>query len=532
MTTRSRSLARLLAPAPVLLLAVTAVAPPVAAAPAGTPAKPHVTTAAQVARAAAAVTLNPVADAWVDASHPTVNAGRTASLRVDAVPRQVAYLRFEVADVATDPTAVLRLYVETASSTGVDVHPVADNNWDENTITYGNAPPIGATVVRSGPVGADTWVSVNVSSLVTGNGPVTMALTTTNDTGLRVTSREGVDKPQLMTPAPPNPSPYVVTRTGATTYRAASDVTGETYTGSLKTVLESAVVELNRLGGGTVRFEAGTFDFGAEYMKLEGVRKVTFVGAGMYDTLIRNDNSSAGDTEPFNTKGWDGVVVRDLAVSAGGAFRSTSDALDFDDGNNMVVERVRVTASRGRGIVFDGKNQTWTSMGNTVRDCVISGAQSDGVELLATSGDTVTGCTITNVGGHGIQVNRASSTADQPNKTADHNLISDNVIDQAGQDGININSGTGNQIIDNHVTDSSDDTPNRDGIRVTTATGITCVDTVVSGDVAIDDQTVRTQRYGLYVTEGCNATVVGPGNTFTPNRVSAVRDAGNGTIFR
>ncbi|GAB3063678.1 CBM96 family carbohydrate-binding protein [Micromonospora schwarzwaldensis] len=530
MTARSRSPLRHLAPA--LVLAVVAVASPAAAAPARATAKPHATTAAQVARAAAAVTLTPVADAWVDASHPTVNAGRTASLRVDAVPRQVAYLRFEVTDVDTDPTAVLRLYVETASSTGVDVHPVADSAWDESTITDDNAPPIGATVVRSGPVGADTWVSVNVSSLVTGNGPVTVALTTTNDTGLRVTSREGTNKPQLLTPAPPDPSPYVVTRTGPTTYRAASDVTGETYTGSLKTVLESAVVELNRLGGGVVRFDAGTFDFGAEYLKLEGIRRVTFVGAGMYDTLIRNDNSTAGDTEPFNTKGWDGVIVRDLAVSAGGAARSTSDALDFDDGNNMVVERVRVTASRGRGIVFDGKNQTWTSMGNTVRDCVISGAQSDGVELLATSGDTVTGCTISDVGGHGIQVNRASSTADQPNKTADHNIISDNVIDQAGQDGININSGTDNRVVDNHVTDSSDDTANRDGIRVTTATGITCVDTVVSGNVAVDDQTVRTQRYGLYVTEGCDATVVGPGNTFTPNRVSAVRDAGNGTIFR
>ncbi|MFI2712146.1 DNRLRE domain-containing protein [Micromonospora sp. NPDC018662] len=530
MTTRSRSPLRLLAPA--LVLVLVGLAPPATAAHAATRADPHATTAAEVARAAAAVTLTPAADAWVDASHPTVNAGRTASLRVDAVPRQVAYLRFDVTDVDSDPTAVLRLYVETASSTGVDVHPVSNHTWDESTITYDNAPPVGETTVRSGPVGADTWVSMNVSSLVTGNGPVTVALTTTNDTGLRVTSREGVNKPQLLTPAPPNPSPYVVTRTGSATYRAASDVTGETYTGSLKTVLESAVVELNRLGGGTVRFGAGTFDFGAEYMKLEGIRRVTFVGAGMYDTLIRNDNSSAGDTEPFNTKGWDGVIVRDLAVSAGGAFRSTSDALDFDDGNNMLVERVRVTASRGRGIVFDGKNQTWTSMGNTVRDCVISGAQSDGVELLATSGDTVTGCTITDVGGHGIQVNRASSTADQPNKTADHNVISDNVINQAGQDGININSGTDNRILDNEITNSSDDTPNRDGIRVTTATGITCVDTVVSGDVAIDDQTVRTQRYGLYVTEGCNATVVGPANTFTPNRVSAVRDAGNGTIFQ
>ncbi|TDC60121.1 right-handed parallel beta-helix repeat-containing protein [Micromonospora sp. KC207] len=484
---------------------------------------------------AAAATLTPVADATVDAGHPLRNYGGAVSLRVDGSPHQVAYLRFEVTGTGDEPSAVLRLYIETASSTGLYVHGVSDDDWREGTLTYHNAPPIGPVVASSGPIAADTWLSVDVSSLITGDRPVTLALTTTDDTGFRLTSRDGTEsrRPQLIVPAPPNPSPYTISRVGAVTYSAVSEVTGQTWTGSLKTVVESAAADVNRLGGGTIAFTAGTFDLGAEFFKLEGLRNVTFVGAGMGLTLIRNSSSAAADTEPFNTKGMDGGVVRDLTVSAGGPPRTTSDALDFDDGNNMLVERVRVTASRGRGIIFDGKNQSWTSMGNTVRDCQISGTASDGIELLATSGDTITGCVITGVGGHGVQINRSSPTADQPNKTADDNVVSGNRIDQAGQDGINIDGGNDNHIVDNHVTSSSDDVSGRDGIRITTATSVPCSDNFVSGNVATDTQAVKTQRYGLNITTpGCVATVVGPGNNLTGNLSGAIRDAGTGTIYR
>ncbi|WP_431908813.1 DUF7594 domain-containing protein [Micromonospora carbonacea] len=484
---------------------------------------------------AAAATLTPVADATVDADHPDRNYGTAVSLRVDGSPREVAYLRFDVTGAGAEPSAVLRLYAETASSTGLSVHGVSAVDWREDTLTYQNAPPIGPAVASSGPTAADTWLSVDVSALVAGEGPVTLALTTTNDTGFRLTGREGTDTrmPQLIVPAPPNPSPYTISRVGDATYRAVSQVTGQTWTGSLKSVVESAAADVNRLGGGTIVFTAGTFDLGTEFFKLVGLRNVTFAGAGMDLTLIRNYSSAAADTEPFNTKGLDGGVVRDLTVSAGGPPRTTSDALDFDDGNNMLVERVRVTASRGRGIIFDGKNQTWTSMGNTVRDCQVSGTASDGIELLATSGDTVTGCEITDVGGHGIQVNRSSPTADQPNKTADHNLVSGNRIDQAGQDGINVDGGDDNHIVDNHVTNSADDTAGRDGIRITTAPGVPCSGNVVSGDVATDSQAVKTQRYGLNIASvGCVATVVGPGNNLAGNLSGAMRDAGTGTVFR
>ncbi|MEU4570701.1 right-handed parallel beta-helix repeat-containing protein [Micromonospora sp. NPDC023956] len=482
--------------------------------------------------AATSTAVAPVADAWVDSMAPATNHGTGSYLKADGLPVAVVYLRFDVRGTDPEPSALLRFHVETASSTGVEVRAVGDEPWQETTLTYHDAPPVGAVVGSSGPVEAGTWVSVDVSALISGDGPVSFALTTDNDTGVRITSREGTAKPELLVPAPPHPSPYLVTRIGATTYRAVSQVTGYTYTGRLKAVVESAVTELDGRGGGTVQFDAGTFDLGTEFLKLVQVDNIVFAGAGMDLTLIRNYSSASADTEPFNTKGAVGMVVRDLSIAAGGPARSTSDALDFDDGVDVLVERVRVSAARGRGIVFDGKNQGWSSTGNIVRDCVVTGAASDGIELLAASRNTISGCQIHHVAGHGIQVNRSSSSADQPNKTADRNVLTGNVIDEAGLDGINIDGGEANQILNNRVTNSSAVTSGRDGIRITTPTEVACAENIVAGNVATDYQTRKTQRFGLHITTShCRATAVGPGNDFTGNLSGGIRDLGTGTVY-
>lgn len=481
--------------------------------------------------AAASTTFLPVADSYVDASSPGTNFGSQTSLRLDADPVRRAYLRFDVQGVGSTDSAVLRFFVESSSSVGLQVRAVADNSWGETSINYNNAPPVGAVLDTSGAVPANSWVTVDVSAVVHGDGVVTLALSTTSTTAVRVTSREGANAPQLLVPAPPSASPFLVSRVGDS-YVAQSQTTASVYTGSLKHVVESAVSELEANGGGTVQFTAGTFDFGTEYFKFFDLADVTFVGAGMDATIIQNFTSEAADTEPFNFTGADRVVVRDLTVSAGGAVRTTSDALDFDRGNDVTVERVKVIASRGRGIVFDGKNDAWTSLRNTVRDCVITGTAGDGIELLASSQNTIDHCTITNVGGHGIQINKASPTADQANKKSSDNTLMNNIIDQAGQDGINVSSGDRNLITANTVTNSSDDTTGRDGIRVTSNDNITCDDNTVANNVATDNQAVKTQKYGLNIASSlCNRTVVGPGNNFAGNLTGPVRNAGTATVF-
>jgi Right handed beta helix region len=477
----------------------------------------------------AAATFAPVADTYVDAAAPTANYGTRAYLRTDDSPRQRSFLRFEVSGTSGPTSAVLRFYAETASRTGIDVHAVTSTSWGETTTNDGNAPGLGAKLGGTGAFPAGTWLAVNVSSAITGNGPVSFALTTPSSTAVRLSSREGVNRPQLLVPAPAGPSPYVVTKAGGS-YQAVSETNGTTFTGTAKSVVERAVADLEASGGGTVRFGAGTFDLGSEFFKFTNVADIEFAGAGMDTTVIRNASSAAADTEPFNFTGADRVRVRDLTVSAGGPERSSSDALDFDRGNDVTIERVKVTVSRGRGIVFDGKNDDWTALRNEIHDCVVTGTASDGIELLASSDNVVEGCRITGVGGHGIQFAKASASADQPNKKSNDNVVTGNVIDQAGLDSINLTSGDRNQILNNSITNSSDDTSGRDGIRLSANDSIACNDNRVAGNRATDTQSPKTQRYGLNIaTSLCHRTVIGSGNDFSGNLTGTIRDTGTDT---
>ncbi len=187
-----------------------------------------------------------------------------------------------------------------------------------------------------------------------------------------------------------------------------------------------------------------------------------------------------------------------MTISANGAPRSTSDALDFDDGNNITIERVSVTASRGRGIVFDGKGSGWTANGNTVADCFIDGIPGDGIELLGSSNNVISGCTITDVGGHGIQINKSSSRASQPNKKSNNNLVSGNTVDDSGRDGININSSDDNRIIDNLVIKNSTTSRIATESHSTPTPGY-CDDNEVSGIMprqsAHQDPAIRDQHF-------------------------------------
>jgi parallel beta-helix repeat protein len=147
-------------------------------------------------------------------------------------------------------------------------------------------------------------------------------------------------------------------------------------------------------------------DLGADYFRLEQVSDIIVEGQGMDVTTIRNFTNASADTEPFNFSGAFRFTIRDLTVSAGGAVRTTSDAIDFDEGNDSLVERVKIIASRGKGIIFDGKNAGWTSSGNVVRNCIITGTANDGIQFLGSSNNRVEGCTISNNAADGIEATK------------------------------------------------------------------------------------------------------------------------------
>jgi parallel beta-helix repeat protein len=329
------------------------------------------------------------------------------------------------------------------------------------------------------------------------------------------------------------PSHYVVTRIGPTSYRAVEQVLGTTYTGTLKAVVESAVADLDAAGGGLVTFQSGEFDLGSDHFRLRGVDDVTFQGQGIDVTVLRNNSSASADTEVFDMGRMNRIQIRALTVIAGGPFRSTSDGIDCDTCDDVVIENVKVSGSRARGIIFDGKDNVGDrdAVRNTIRNCIVVGVPSDGIELLASSQNTVQGCQILDVGGYGIQITKSSSSASQPNKKSNDNVLSGNYIQNSGSDGININSSDRNRLIGNTVLNSSDDSSGRDGIRIQSADGIACDDNLIDQNRASDIQAVKTQAYGLNIrSSACHRTVVGT-NDFAGNKVGAINDQGAGTVY-
>jgi hypothetical protein len=191
---------------------------------------------------AATNTLSPVADSYVRADQPTVNFGTATSLRVDGDPVTVSYLKFDVQGLATAPTrATLKVVSPISSTTPINAKSVADTTWTETGVTYNNAPAVGQTPVASDtPSTTNDVLSFDVTSLVNGNGLVSIALDTTSSTSKSPPSRENPTveyRPQLVidsgTTSTPTPTATsTTTPAGSTVIALGGDVacgTTETY---------------------------------------------------------------------------------------------------------------------------------------------------------------------------------------------------------------------------------------------------------------------------------------------------------------
>jgi hypothetical protein len=147
------------------------------------------------------LTFNPVADTYVNAGSITSNYGSSIYLRADATPDLHSYLRFSVSGIGagTVLSARLLIYANSSGSLGINGSAVADNSWGELTTNYSNAPALGAVVATSPAFTAGTWVTLNVSSYITGDGTYSFGISTTSGTAISMASREsGANAPQLI----------------------------------------------------------------------------------------------------------------------------------------------------------------------------------------------------------------------------------------------------------------------------------------------------------------------------------------------
>jgi len=146
------------------------------------------------------VKFAPVADAYVTSAIPNTNYGGSQQIRFDASPVVNGYLTFNVQGVgAPIASAQLKLYANSSSTAGCKVYAVSNTGWAERSITFNTAPPLGAQIGSIGAFRSSTWITVDVTSLITGNGTFSLALTGNNTTAVSLASREtGANAPQLI----------------------------------------------------------------------------------------------------------------------------------------------------------------------------------------------------------------------------------------------------------------------------------------------------------------------------------------------
>ena len=214
------------------------------------------------------LTFGPVADTYSRADLPTSSSGGSLTvLKVDADPINNSYLRFDVEGLQGPVTgATLRMFPTNAANVrGVDLRRVADNSWSETALTFNSAPAASATIASHvGAYDSNVPIVLDAKPLVSGNGPVSMAITTTSTASRSFSSRESsTNRPQLIVAASDVTAPVVGVTTPAD--GGSTNSATPTFSGSAGTLPgDSSAI--------TVRVYAGSGAFGLPIQTLSATQ--------------------------------------------------------------------------------------------------------------------------------------------------------------------------------------------------------------------------------------------------------------------
>ena len=139
-------------------------------------------------------------DSKVKSSSPTKNYN-VDNLRVRFDSSGIiwnSYVQFNVTGLSRPPiSATLRLRSTNGTNDGGSLYALAEP-FDENTITFSNAPACGGTLIASaGEVNTGDWVEFDVTSSIGGSGSYGFCLSSTSSNSGYYSSSEGADPPQL-----------------------------------------------------------------------------------------------------------------------------------------------------------------------------------------------------------------------------------------------------------------------------------------------------------------------------------------------
>jgi hypothetical protein len=140
------------------------------------------------------------ADTYVNTDSPTKNYGAAVVLKLHSPTAEYRPLvQFTIGGLSAKPKSVkLRLFVTDTSASGGSWYPVA-NTWTESTVTWTTAPALGAAPAATvGLVTAGTWVDVDLTSAIAGNGTYSFMATSPSTNTAQFSSREGANPPEVV----------------------------------------------------------------------------------------------------------------------------------------------------------------------------------------------------------------------------------------------------------------------------------------------------------------------------------------------
>ena len=190
---------------------------------------------------AATLTLNPAADAYVQAgNNANKNYGSATTLRVrtnaTAAKNYDSHLKFDTSSATgTVTSAKLRVYAKLSASGAVSTtaYAIATTTWGETSITWNNKPALGSALGNISVTSTSyAWKEIDVTAYVQGefnanrkvlsfayhSGTASSLLTT-------LQSREGTNKPQLVVVTNAAPTVSLTAPANNSSYVAPASVT-------------------------------------------------------------------------------------------------------------------------------------------------------------------------------------------------------------------------------------------------------------------------------------------------------------------
>jgi PKD repeat protein len=153
------------------------------------------------------LTVAPSDDTYVTSSSASAVNGSANNLRVrnSGSTQLHTYLKFSVSGAGSVGSATLRLWVLDASADGGALFEVPDSTWSESSMSWNTRKPIsGGAIDSAGAVGVGSWVELDVSALVSGDGTYSFALINNSSDVARYASSEAsvATRPQLVLSGP------------------------------------------------------------------------------------------------------------------------------------------------------------------------------------------------------------------------------------------------------------------------------------------------------------------------------------------